>query len=589
MTANDPKRTGVRFPLRIKLWLFAGVLSVAHLLGVGWAALALTRASIETSQRELQVAIIANVATKVGQQFRAAQDALDLLGRTLTDDTLTEDARISLASTLVASNESLDNAVVFDANGALITPIVEDAAERLETPTTLQAALRETADREGLAAAEVSSTALGPRVLIVVPMRADDQVTGYAASLTSLAPIQDAVEAQADAHFTDPRSAMYIVDAGRRYVAHSDPESAASLASADHEPALADLEIASIVGRMAGAAEFESAAGDAMVGTVVGLPTRGWAVVAQIPDEVAYAPVYALRRVIGLAVAVAIAIALVSSLLLARHLTSPLNKLSDFARAIARREYDTQVTVQTSDELALLGDVMVRAAADLQTTEQQLLAEEAIRTDLRRYLPGELVDKVVRREQSMDLGGERRSITVLFADVVAFTPLTQQRAPEEVVEILNELFTIVTEIVFRHGGTVDKFIGDCVMAVWGAPTEMEDHAAAALEAAEEITSWLEAGNARWKERYGATVELAIGINSGPAVVGNIGSDSRMEYTAIGDTVNVAARLEAIARPMQILVTEQTMTAAGDGFSFARAGERVLTEGEAAVSLWELVG
>ena len=197
------------------------------------------------------------------------------------------------------------------------------------------------------------------------------------------------------------------------------------------------------------------------------------------------------------------------------------------------------------------------------------------------------VDKVVKREQDMGLGGQRRQITVLFADVVAFTPLTRELEPEVTVQILNELFTILTEIVFRHDGTVDKFIGDCVMAMWGAPRDEPDHAAKALEAAEEIVSWLEIGNANWKKKYGVTIQIAVGINSGEAVVGNIGSKTRMEYTAIGDAVNVAARLEAIARPQQILITQETMRAAGEGFSFTEIGERTLAGRETPTRLYEL--
>jgi len=146
---------------------------------------------------------------------------------------------------------------------------------------------------------------------------------------------------------------------------------------------------------------------------------------------------------------------------------------------------------------------------------------------------------------------------------------------------------VLTELVFRHGGTVDKFVGDCVMAIWGAPTPQDDHARRAVEAAEDMLRWLETANPGWLERYGVTVQLAIGINSGEAVVGNVGSEKRMEYTAIGDVVNVAARLEAMARPQQILITAATRTAAGEDFDYADAGERLLAGRAEAVHLFEV--
>jgi adenylate cyclase len=155
------------------------------------------------------------------------------------------------------------------------------------------------------------------------------------------------------------------------------------------------------------------------------------------------------------------------------------------------------------------------------------------------------------------------------------------------VTILNQLFTILTEIVFRHGGTVDKFIGDCVMAFWGAPDDQADHAARAVAAAEDMQSWIEAGNEDWQRSYGVTIRLAIGVHTGEAVVGNFGSETRMEYTAIGDTVNVAARLEAIARPQQILVSEATRQAAGDDFEYVALGSRQVAGKSEAVELYEV--
>jgi len=258
-----------------------------------------------------------------------------------------------------------------------------------------------------------------------------------------------------------------------------------------------------------------------------------------------------------------------------------------FADDLAARRFDRRVTVNTRDELAVLGDVLSSAAADLQASEERIREEEAIRRDLRRYLDSDLVDRVVRREQDMKLGGERREISVLFADVVAFTPIADSLAAEETVGLLNELFTILTEIVFRHEGTVDKFIGDSVMAIWGAPQLQPDHAARAIAAAEDMMRWLEAGNQGWRQKFGVTVELAIGINSGHAVVGNVGSETRMQYTAIGDVVNVAARLESIARPQQILVTHATKALAGDDFQYSSLGPRQLVGRRDPVKLFEV--
>jgi class 3 adenylate cyclase len=254
---------------------------------------------------------------------------------------------------------------------------------------------------------------------------------------------------------------------------------------------------------------------------------------------------------------------------------------------LAHRRFDQRVAITSGDELELLGHALGNAASELAASEARIQREIAIRGDLGRYLPAEIVERVVSREQDMHLGGQRRAITVVFADVVGFTPLTERLAAEDTVKLLNELFSLLTEIVFRHGGTIDKFMGDSVMAIFGAPTDQPDHAARALSCAEDMLRFLDTGNAGWLERYGVRIELAIGVSSGECVVGNIGSERRMEYTAIGDVVNTAARLEAIARPNQILVAEATARAAGDGFELVDRGERELPGKKATVRLFEV--
>jgi len=176
---------------------------------------------------------------------------------------------------------------------------------------------------------------------------------------------------------------------------------------------------------------------------------------------------------------------------------------------------------------------------------------------------------------------------VLFADVVGFTRLAEALAPEATVAVLNEYFALATEIVHHHRGIVDKYLGDCVMAVWGVPEQRADDAQQALEAAEALRRWVEAANRRWRHRYGVEVQLAIGVNTGLVVAGNVGSERRLEYTVVGDAVNVAARLEASAAPGQILVSQETRAAAGSSPSLVELGERHLRGRTKAMTVFEV--
>jgi adenylate cyclase len=152
------------------------------------------------------------------------------------------------------------------------------------------------------------------------------------------------------------------------------------------------------------------------------------------------------------------------------------------------------------------------------------------------------------------VGGERRHVAVLFADIRGFTPLAARMAPDETARLLNDFLTEMVECVFKHGGTLDKFLGDAVMAQWGAPISAIDDADRALEAARDMLRAVEELNAGWRAQDRPEIQIGIGLNYGEAFAGYTGSERRLEYTVIGDTVNTASRLCAWAEGGEILVS-----------------------------------
>jgi adenylate cyclase len=182
-----------------------------------------------------------------------------------------------------------------------------------------------------------------------------------------------------------------------------------------------------------------------------------------------------------------------------------------------------------------------------------------VRSVLDVYVSPAVIQEVIEGDVNLALGGQRRHLSVLFADVHGFTGLSERLAPEEVVAILGRFFARVSHVVLAHDGTLDKFIGDAVMAFWGAPADHEDHALRAVRAALEIQAAARELDREVQDRYGERFAVGIGINSGAAVVGHIGSPERMSYTAVGDPVNVAARVQAMAGELgaEIVVTQFT--------------------------------
>ena len=214
-----------------------------------------------------------------------------------------------------------------------------------------------------------------------------------------------------------------------------------------------------------------------------------------------------------------------------------------------------------------------------------LLVEKYLLEKLRRrkmlstfkqYMAPQVVDKLTKgNDFEIKLGGEKRDVAVLFVDIRGFTPMSENLQPEQVVQILNEYLSLTTESIFKHNGMLDKFIGDATMAVFNAPFDLEDYLYEAVATAWDIKSGSEKLEKKLMEQFGRTVSFGIGVNCGDAVVGNIGCEFRMDYTAIGDTVNTAARLESRAKPGQILISEKLYKALEDRIEAEEVGEMEL--------------
>jgi adenylate cyclase len=193
------------------------------------------------------------------------------------------------------------------------------------------------------------------------------------------------------------------------------------------------------------------------------------------------------------------------------------------------------------------------------TVVENFVREQREKQRLSRFFSPDVLRAVVRDRDGRSLRPRRRLVTVLFSDIRGFTTISERLQPEQVDEMLREYLSVMTEVVFRHGGTVDKYIGDGIMALYNAPYEDPAHALNAIRTALEFQERAIPFSARWEAKLGATIRCGVGINSGEAVVGSLGSRQRNEYTAVGDTVNLAARLESVTKDygVPIIISEFT--------------------------------
>lgn len=206
----------------------------------------------------------------------------------------------------------------------------------------------------------------------------------------------------------------------------------------------------------------------------------------------------------------------------------------------------------------------------------------------KQYMAPQIVDEISKQKDfKVELGGERRHIAVLFVDIRGFTTMSEVLKPEEVVEILNEYLSLTTQSIFNNKGTLDKFVGDATMAVFNAPLDLDDYIYRAVKTAWDMKAGSEALAEKFEKRFGRSVAFGIGVNCGDAVVGNIGCEFRMDYTAIGDTVNTAARLESNAKRGQILISQEVYDNVKERVEVTPIGELPLKGKEVGVFIYQV--
>lgn len=224
----------------------------------------------------------------------------------------------------------------------------------------------------------------------------------------------------------------------------------------------------------------------------------------------------------------------------------------------------------TSGDLKLFTSLGLETAVALQNTflQKNKIKEELIKNNLSRFVSPQVLQSILDTKDEISLSSEKRKVSLLFSDIRNFTGFCEILKPEEVVSYLNEFFSEMVNIIFSHNGTIDKFVGDAIFALFGAPKPVEFSEKKSLESAIEMQIALKRMENQWIR---SNFTMGIGINVGDVVVGNIGSMKHMDYTAIGDEVNVAARLQSIAEPNQILVSKSIYESTKNDFKFKYLG------------------
>jgi len=241
------------------------------------------------------------------------------------------------------------------------------------------------------------------------------------------------------------------------------------------------------------------------------------------------------------------------------------------------------------DDLELISAVAAQTAIAVENARahERLAREEVARANYSRFLPEYVVKQMLENPDSFKLGGVSQTITILFADIRGFTRISEHAPPEKIVSLLNRYFSAMTDIIFAHGGTLDKYLGDGLMALFGAPTATPDDASNALNAAVAMQRRLLGINRELRDEGFPEIGVGMGLHTGEVIVGYIGSDRRSEYTAIGDTVNTSSRLESNAHAGEILISGATAQAAHSRYKLKPREPIMVKNRQQPVNLWEV--
>jgi adenylate cyclase len=279
---------------------------------------------------------------------------------------------------------------------------------------------------------------------------------------------------------------------------------------------------------------------------------------------------------VAAALLVSFTVAFELTLLLARSILTPIDELRRATHQLASGDFGARVPVVSTDETGRLAQGFNEMAAGLEERER-------LREAFGAYVDPDVAEMVIR--DGADLAGAEVEVTVLFLDIRDFTAFAESASAREVVTRLNDFYEQVVPVLLRHGGHANKFVGDGLLGVFGAPDRRPDHADRAVAAAREIAALV-------RERYRGDLRIGIGVNSGPVVAGTIGGGGRVEFTVIGDPVNTASRVEALTRETgdEILVTEATRCLLSDqGAGFEQRAETPLKGKAERVRVWAPAG
>ncbi len=355
------------------------------------------------------------------------------------------------------------------------------------------------------------------------------------------------------------RGVVFLVDETGKLIAHSDEKFDFQKDFSDHVMVVSYLDSPG----SAHSTSFLNHLNEKMLGSYDSTTMVPWCVIVEEPEEDAYLAVRQMRRNLLAWLLFSVLVSATGALVMARRISKPVTIVARGADEIAKGNFELQITnshKKSKDEIGQLTRAFNHMASSL-------AEKEKIKGAFSRFVPPLVVREILQDLDNISLSGKRIKVAVMFVDIRGFTSLSESLPAEDVVNILNSFLESMIQVVFKYRGTLDKFLGDGFMAFWGAPIAHENDPLLSVKAALSMFDKLKDLNETYRKERELDLKIGIGIDYGDAIVGKTGAEIRMEYTAVGDTVNTASRLCGIAEPGQIIVSRSTYELAKNEIQF----------------------
>jgi adenylate cyclase len=537
-----------RFSLRRKLLFFAIVIAIVPLLIAGRTLIRIAQDELKSAANDQLVNTVREISGEInGLYERAWLAPLLLIRNAIDDDSLGVEEKIALLTHGIADIPDIV-ALQITIEGAALPLVVSsdrfgdrlrgaglDPLEVLRVPPEVIAEFRASGSAHGRDVAHIAQTD-DWLATVILPLQAP--LAGSPATLSAQIDLERLRRLVVD-HPFNRIGVVTVVDAqGRKVFEPSQPD-------------LSGLEIVSeaiellVAGsRIIGVEPYTRPDGEVMLGSFAFTQPFRWAVLVELPERDAYLAVDQMIRSLGLWVALGLAVAVAGAIVFALRISRPILSIGEAATEVSKGNFQTRIAdVRSRDEIG-----------DLARRMNEMIVQLNERFQLAKFVSGGTIAAIRTSDhEGVRLGGERRCVTVLFCDIRGYTAFSESVDPEIVVEVLNFYLQHQADIVARHHGDIDKFVGDQIVAVFQGEAMVRNAVACALEI-QQVMARL------GRERPDWQLAVGIGINTGDVVMGAMGSRQRMDYTVLGDNVNLAARLCSHASPGQTLLTENARAA-----------------------------